>query len=295
MPTETVYGLAADAKNEAAIAKVFELKGRPTDHPLIVHLAQASWMEQWAKNIPKAAKVLAARFWPGPMTLILQKHDHVSDTITGGQSTIALRVPAHPVAQSLLQSFGGALVAPSANRYGRISPTSAAHVVDEFGADLPIILDGGDCSVGIESTIIDCSDDRVRILRPGMISAQQISEEIGQLSHDLSEAPRVSGSTQSHYAPITPAQLLGGDRLHKRIRELHAAGRSFAVLACGKLPDNAQGIALSADPEAYAQELYAALRSLDGLSAEIILSQEPPGDPAWAAIHDRLSRASANK
>ncbi|MBP6626671.1 MAG: threonylcarbamoyl-AMP synthase, partial [Arenimonas sp.] len=174
LPTETVYGLAADASRPDAVRRIFALKGRPADHPLIVHIAGADQIERWARDVPEAARTLAAAFWPGPLTLILRKRDDVPEEVTGGQDTVGLRCPAHPLALALLQAFGGGLAAPSANRFGHVSPTTAAHVREEFGAEVPVVLDGGDCVVGIESTIVDLSGGTPRILRPGRITHAQI-------------------------------------------------------------------------------------------------------------------------
>ena len=298
-PTETVYGLGADASNPGAIARIFAAKGRPADHPLIVHLPDAGQLERWAVDIPEAAHGLAAAFWPGPLTLILRRHPSVSDAITGGQDTVGLRVPNHPLALQLLREFGGGVAAPSANRFGRVSPTTAAHVRDELGAAVSMILDGGPCAVGIESTIVDLSsDDRVRILRPGMLDAAAIAAVLGYppaLGAERS-SPRVSGALETHYAPATEVQLVAAADFLQTLRAALAAGRRVAVLADPQLLRNHPGIAChpaSPDPARFAHELYAGLRELDALGGDLILVAAPPEEEAWRAVNDRLRRAAA--
>jgi L-threonylcarbamoyladenylate synthase len=286
LPTETVYGLAADAGNPDAIRRIFALKGRPADHPLIVHLPAIEQLDDYARAIPDAARRLAARFWPGPLTLILPRQPRVPLEVTGGQDTVGLRVPAHPLARRLLAAFGGGLAAPSANRFGRISPTRAAHVRDEFGDALPIVLDGGDCEVGIESTIVDFSGDAPRILRPGSIGQAEIEAVIGPLAGTAAGAPRASGTLDKHYAPRTPMRLVARGQLADG-----AAGT--LILAIGTLPPGLPGLALPADPVGYAHDLYAALRELDDRSAQEIRVEQPPQDARWLAVHDRLRRAAA--
>ncbi|MFN3843801.1 MAG: L-threonylcarbamoyladenylate synthase [Rehaibacterium terrae] len=286
LPTETVYGLAADAANPDAVRRIFALKGRPADHPLIVHLPDVEAVPAWARDIPDAAWELAQRFWPGPLTLILKRQPRVSDEVTGGQDTVGLRVPAHPVAQAVLQSFGGGLAAPSANRFGRISPTRAEHVREEFGDAVPVVLDGGECEVGIESTIVDLSGRRPRILRPGMIGRAAIEAVIGPLGEGGDDVPRASGMLEKHYAPRTPLRLVSR-------AELASAGRDTWVLALATLPKGAHGLALPAHPDGYAHGLYAALRELDASGAARLLVERPPDDPRWLAVHDRLRRAAA--
>ncbi|HRQ63712.1 MAG TPA: L-threonylcarbamoyladenylate synthase [Xanthomonadaceae bacterium] len=286
LPTETVYGLAADARNPAAVRRIFALKGRPADHPLIVHLPAASFMNEFAADVPDTARRLAERFWPGPLTLILQRAPGVPDEVTGGQDTVGLRVPAHPVARAVLLAFNGGLAAPSANRFGRISPTRAEHVRAEFGDAVPIVLDGGSCEVGIESTIVDLSGAHTRILRPGAILPEQIESVIGALDDSAGQAPRVSGSLDRHYAPRTPL------RLADRTTMIETAD-SAVVLALDTMPARCTGVTLERDPVAYARRLYAALRDLDGCNAAQILVEIPPRSPEWDAIHDRLQRAAA--
>ena len=303
LPTETVYGLGADAANPAAVAKIFAAKGRPADHPLIVHLPGDAWLEQWARDIPQAAWDLAEMFWPGPLTLILKKQPWVPDAVTGGQDTVGLRVPGHPVALELLKAFAdahtkGGIAAPSANRFGRISPTTAAHVQEELGDKVPLILDGGPSQVGIESTIIDLSRDHPEILRPGHISPVLLGEVLGELpsQHQSQDAPRVSGSLESHYAPVTPVRLITPERLLDFLTLQRHAGIRCGVLAYDQpvqagMPHFWQ--MLPADPAGYAHDLYAALRHLDHQQLDLIVVEAPPPTPAWNAVQDRLRRAAA--
>jgi L-threonylcarbamoyladenylate synthase len=294
-----VYGLGADASNAQAVASIFAAKGRPVDHPLIVHIATASDMAHWAAQIPATAITLAERYWPGPLTLILRRAAHVSDGITGGQNTVGLRCPSHPVAHRLLAACREVgmlgLAAPSANRFGHVSPTTAAHVRSEFDGSL-MVLDGGPCAVGIESTIVDVSNGGARVLRPGMISAADIAECVGA---DLVDAdrlsPRVPGALAQHYAPATRLHLLESAALIARAREL-GAGRRIGVLAT---PDTLSRIncaaALPAPSVAddYARLLYASLRDLDLRDLDCILVEMPPATADWEAIRDRLMRAAA--
>lgn len=291
MPTETVYGLAADARNPVAIARIFATKGRPADHPVIVHLADAAELDAWALDIPAAARVLADQFWPGPLTLILRRRPEVLDALTGGQATVGLRVPAHPVAATLLRAFGGALAAPSANRFGRISPTTAAHVRDEFGDAVPIVLDGGASAVGLESTIVDLSRGTARILRPGAILRSQIEAWIGPLADaELASAPRVSGALAAHYAPGKPLVLIPAAEISAPT--LRPDGDTLWI-GMERIPDASLGICLGADPASYGHDLYAALRELDARPGSRIAVVLPPTGEAWAAVHDRLTRAAA--
>jgi L-threonylcarbamoyladenylate synthase len=295
MPTETVYGLAGDAANPAAIRAIFALKGRPADHPLIVHLADAAQIDAWAREVPPAARTLAQRFWPGPLTLVLKRAHAVSDGVTGGQDTIGLRVPAHPVAQALLAAFGGGLAAPSANRFGHVSPTTAQHVREEFGDALPLVLDGGPCQVGIESTIVDLSSGAPRILRPGRIALDALEAALGtRLASGAAEhSPRVSGSLASHYAPRTPAELIQRGELPGRAAALARDGEAVRVIGIGHLPAGAEGLELPATPLDYARHLYAALRAMDAEGADRILVEAAPDGDEWAAVRDRLQRATA--
>jgi len=301
-PTETVYGLGADANNPLAIAKIFSTKGRPADHPLIVHLPDAAHLERWAVDIPAVAGQLAAAFWPGPLTLILKRHPDVPDAVTGGQDSVGLRVPNHPLALQLLREFGGAngggLAAPSANRFGHVSPTTAAHVHEELGDAVALILDGGPCAVGIESTILDLSGGEPRILRPGMLDADVIGAVLGHRPAfgGQPDAPRVSGSLEAHYAPRTPLQLVVASDLAATAQKALAAGQRVAVLATWSPAfshENLAWRAASADPARFAHDLYAQLRELDAMNRDLILVAAPAADEAWRAVADRLRRASA--
>jgi L-threonylcarbamoyladenylate synthase len=302
-PTETVYGLGADAANPAAVAKIFAAKGRPQDHPLIVHLPDAAQLDAWARDVPEAARRLAAAFWPGPLTLILRRRPGVSDAITGGQDTVGLRVPNHPLALELLRAFGGGLAAPSANRFGRISPTTAQHVRDELGAAVAMVLDGGACAVGIESTILDLSGPAERgpaILRPGMIGAEAIAAVLGAMpaagTKPGADAPRVSGSLDSHYAPATPLELVSSDGLVFAVRNAIVKGERTAFLASMEQPIHHDLIAwrlAPAEPQAFARALYASLRELDALGCARMVVQQPPQTAPWLPVLDRLRRAAA--
>ena len=290
-PTETVYGLGADASNPAAITRLYAVKGRPPGHPVIVHFSDAEHAFAWAREVPAAARVLAARFWPGPLTLILARAPQVGDFVTGGQDSVGLRVPGHPLALELLAAFGGGLAAPSANRFGRVSPTTAQHVKEDLGADVDLVLDGGPCGVGIESTIVDLSRGGPVLLRPGGVPAADIEEALGvPIGGPDAEAPRVSGGLPSHYAPHTPARLVGAESLGAQIAK---HGTHAAVLAFGP-PDERVGfwLRMPRDPEAYARKLYAALRELDATGCAMLLIESPPATPEWRAVLDRLRRAA---
>lgn len=294
LPTETVYGLAADARNVSAVRKIFALKGRPVDHPLIVHIADSSELPRWAIAIPEEAYVLAQHFWPGPLTIILRKQPNVPDEVTGGQDTVGLRCPAHPLALALLQQLQSGVAAPSANRFGRISPTTAQHVRDEFGDAVPVVLDGGECEVGIESTIIDLSSDQPRLLRPGMISQDDIEAVIGAIaSGPHRESPRVSGSLAAHYAPRTPMQMLSRERLSTQYANKTDQGLRCEALCLDALPEGLSGMSLSGEYHAYAHGLYAAMRELDGRNADLLLIEQTPQSSEWLAVNDRLHRALA--
>ena len=318
-PTETVYGLGADAANPLAVAKIFAAKQRPADHPLIVHLAGAGCLDRWARDIPALAWELAEAFWPGPLTLILKRAPGVPTAVTGGQDSIGVRIPAHPVALALLRAYAEAgggtggmcgLAAPSANRFGRISPTEARHVREELGDSVPLVLDGGPCLVGIESTILDltCADTRPpRLLRPGRVMPEQIAAVIGILpdtvapiaddgdDRDNERAPRVSGSLAAHYAPTTALRLVPQAQLAGVIAALGQTGKRSALLCRSTPPEAAAADAirqLPADPLGYARALYRALRELDELATELIVVEDVPATPPWAAVADRLQRAA---
>ena len=296
-PTETVYGLGADASNPAAVKKVFAAKGRPHDHPLIVHIASAAQLRDWACDVPAAALALAQKFWPGPLTLILKRAPGVSDLVTGGQDSVALRVPSHPLAQALLQAFGGGMVGPSANRFGHVSATTAAHVLQEFGDTVACVLDGGACEVGIESTIVDLSGDRPALLRPGCITPAQIEAVLGApLAAPDAHSPRAPGTLAKHYAPRTPVMLVEADLIDELTRSFVRQGKRVAVLAREAqrpLLDSLVWIAAAPDAAGYAHDLYAHLRSLDDAGCDVMLVEEPPLAMAWAAVRDRLARAAA--
>jgi L-threonylcarbamoyladenylate synthase len=288
-PTETVYGLGADASNPKAMARLYAVKGRPADHPVIVHFASAENAFSFSSEIPVAAKTLANRFWPGPLTLILKRSEKAKDFVTGGQPSVGLRVPSHPVARELLEAFGGAIAAPSANRFGRISPTTAAHVREDLGADVDLVLEGGASEIGIESTIVDLSSGDAVLLRPGAISHQQLQELINIKVQAGEPTVRHSGGLERHYAPRTPARLVPAHTLDKEIATLTDR---VAVLAFSR-PDERVDywLRMPRDASAYAQRLYAALRELDSAGCEAILIEAPPGTPEWAAVRDRLKRA----
>ena len=296
-PTETVYGLGADAANEAAIKKVFAAKGRPHDHPLIVHIGSAAHLADWARDIPQAAHTLAEKFWPGPLTLILKRAASASDSVTGGQDTVALRVPAHPVAQALLHAFDGGIVGPSANRFGHVSPTTAAHVRQEFGDAVACVLDGGACEVGIESAIVDLSGAAPTLLRPGLITAAQIEAALGTaLALPNAQSPRAPGTLEKHYAPRTPLMLVEAAVINELARSFVRQGQRVAVLARDArqpLITSLTWIAAPATPGGYAHDLYANLRQLDAAGCNVILVEEPPLAIAWVAVRDRLARAAA--
>jgi L-threonylcarbamoyladenylate synthase len=295
-PTETVYGLGADAANPRAVRRIFEAKGRPADHPLIVHLASAEQLSRWARQIPPAVWVLAQRFWPGPLTLILRRAAGVLDEVTGGQDTVGLRVPAHPVAQALLQAFRGGIAAPSANRFGRISPTTAPHVRDELGDRVDLILDGGACPVGIESTILDLSSGTPILLRPGHVGSAELEVALGMpVSRPTGAAPRASGTLAAHYAPSTPLLLVASPDLAATVRNESARG-SVAVLAWHPRPAGVEAQIWSVAPaesDEYARMLYATLRELDQSGCAVIIVEAPPQAPEWLAVHDRLHRSAA--
>ena len=307
-PTETVYGLGADAENPLAVAAIYAAKGRPANHPVIVHLAAHADLERWAQHIPHEAEKLIQAFWPGPLTLILKRSPHIPDAVSGGQDSIGLRCPSHPVAQSLLQQFKkgqGGIAAPSANRFGHVSPTSAQHVISEFSelqADvIACLIDGGASEVGIESTIVDLSriaTSGPALLRPGHITAEQISAVLGlELIAPDQSAPRVSGALDAHYAPRTPLLLIKQDELAQVMNRLEENNQSFVVMTCGGGQSSFHASALMTHPlpsdaKAYAHGLYAGLRLLDEKKAQVLLVELPPQDEAWRGVNDRLRRAA---
>jgi len=294
--------LGADAANPAAIGKIFAAKGRPADHPLIVHLPGADWVERWAMEVPAVAWELAEAFWPGPLTLILKKQPWVPPEVTGGQDTVGLRVPGHPVALELLRRFTataecpGGIAAPSANRFGRISPTTAAHVHEELGQSVALVLDGGPCAVGIESTIVDLSRGSAVVLRPGHIDPAQLAKVLGvePRGHEQLDAPRVSGALAAHYAPRTAMRMVAGERLLNVLLSMRHRGARCAALCYNQPPQAGMPHVwrmLPADPAGYARELYGALRELDAAGMDLIVVEAIPETSSWEAVGDRLRRA----
>jgi L-threonylcarbamoyladenylate synthase len=294
-PTETVYGLGADADQEAAVRKIFAAKGRPADHPVIVHLHQAAEIRDWAIDIPAAAWNLAEAFWPGPLTMILKRGSRAKDVVTGGLETVGLRVPRHPVAQELLKLLGGAIAAPSANRFGRVSPTTAEHVRQGFGDSLDLILGGGDCQVGLESTIVDLSGPAAAILRPGYVTAEQIEAVLGMPLAEANEhSPRAAGRLASHYAPQARVEIVAPADMAGRYAALFRAGQRAAVLggpADAAIPVTSR-MALPADAESYAQQLYSILRAIDDAGFDVALVSLPAEEGLGTAIADRLRKAA---
>jgi L-threonylcarbamoyladenylate synthase len=297
IPTETVYGLGAVAMNPAAVRRVFVIKGRPANHPLIVHLPAAEALPEWAREIPDAAWRLAERFWPGPLTLVLPRQPQVPDEVTGGQDSVALRVPAQPVARELI-ALAGALAAPSANRFGRVSPTTAEHVLAELGGDVDMILDAGPCQVGIESTILSLHDDRPALLRPGGVSVAELEAVLGCPIAPPPQDLRAPGRLASHYAPATPLQLVAASELPQRLAATSAAGTKVAVVAYGAdaiaaaEAADAAVTAMPGDVVEYGRRLYAMLRRVDAAGHDLILVEAPPAAPEWLAVRDRLMRAA---
>lgn len=306
-PTETVYGLGADAENPVAVASIFAAKGRPSDHPVIVHVAAGADLSHWAIAIPAEAEKLTAAFWPGPLTLILKRAPAIPDAVSGGQDSIGLRCPSHPVALALLQAFKnghGGIAAPSANRFGHVSPTMAQHVLDEFGSGkhspLACVLDGGQSAVGIESTIVDLSRMATHgpvLLRPGQITAAQIAAVI-DVEPGLPDAaaPRASGTLEAHYAPRTPVALIPASKLDDVMQALSKNERRIVLLHYGSSVTTQPLLlaqrSLSSDPDGYAHALYACMRELDSFESDIMLIVQPPADSDWQGVNDRLRRAA---
>lgn len=306
-PTETVYGLGGDAENPAAIAAIYAAKGRPANHPVIVHVSPEADIGYWAASVPVEARRLIASFWPGPLTLILKRAAHIPDAVAGGQDSVGLRCPSHPVAQALLREFRGGkggIAAPSANKFGHVSPTTAAHVREEFGSDenspLDDVLDGGQSEVGIESTIVDLSRIDTHgpvLLRPGQISADRIAAVLGvPLATPDATAPRASGTLDAHYAPHTPVVQVSLEELPTVLPKLAEIGQKVALIrrqfqdsvpACVELT---RAMPVSAD--AYAHDLYAALREMDHAAADLIVVESLPASADWQGVNDRLRRAA---
>ncbi|MBP8148758.1 MAG: threonylcarbamoyl-AMP synthase [Limnohabitans sp.] len=306
IPTETVYGLAANATDDAAVAQIFVAKGRPADHPLIVHVASAAQVPIFAAQVPEFAQALIDAFWPGPLTLILPRQSGVATASAGGQDSIGLRCPSHPVAQALLRAALALGVhgvsAPSANRFGRVSPTTAAHVQSELGQDL-LILDGGECAVGIESTIIDCTRGAPVLLRPGHITRVQIEAACGRtvLDKDAPQevmgqaAPRASGTLESHYAPRAKVRLMSAQDIDAKLQALGPHANNLGVWSAHR-PDAGAGVVWRAQPagaEQAAHDLFSVLRDLDARGVTQIWVQLPPDTPEWEGVRDRLQRAAA--
>jgi L-threonylcarbamoyladenylate synthase len=297
-PTETVYGLGANAQNPAAVRRIFEVKGRPAGHPVIVHLDSPKYLHRWVREVPPGAIKLAEAFWPGPLTMVMPRAAHVHDVVTGGQDTIAIRVPAHPMAQQLLTAFGGGIAAPSANRYGRLSPTRAEHVREELGDAVRVVLDGGECQIGLESTIVSFEGPSVRLLRPGSVTAAQIRAVVGDLAIGAAhESPRVPGTGPSHYAPVTPMTIVPAGEIDAQADAASGGGRRIAVLA-QRLPLRSHKyvtwINAGRRPESFAHDLYNNLRTLDRAGCQRILVQDVPEGERWDAIRDRLLRAATS-
>lgn len=281
-PTETVYGLGADAENERAVRRVFEIKGRPLGHPVIVHVGDGSQLDAWARDVPPAARTLVSRFWPGPLTLVLHRSSRAGDLVTGGQDTVALRAPSHPIAHEILQRFGGGVIAPSANRFGSVSATRAEHVAADFGSAVDLIVDGGAATIGIESTILDLSQDRPAILRPGAITREQLEDALGgPVRAEGDGGVRVPGSLPSHYAPRARVRLVASDADAARLaKQLADEGARVEIIGSG-------------DVAAFAHELYDRLRAADSRRADAVVVVMPPEAGLGVAVRDRLLRAAA--
>jgi len=282
IPTETVYGLAADAENEPAVRRVYAIKGRPSDHPLIVHLARAEQVHDgWVAAFPENAALLAETCWPGPLTLLVPAGPRVHPWVTGGRTTVGIRVPAHPLATAMLETFGGGVAAPSANRFGRVSPTSAAHVAADLGDDVDLILDGGECPVGVESTIVDCTVSPAQVLRPGAITEEQIRALLGSVAA-ASGPSRAAGMLASHYAPQCSVILVDEHaEADATVQRLAAQGHAVAILDA------------KTDPVTAARTLYASLRTADEQGMQYLIAVLPPAAGIGHALRDRLAKAAA--
>ena len=296
-PTETVYGLGGDALNVSAVGRIFAAKGRPTDHPLICHIASVDDLAALVEEVTPAARALADAFWPGPLTLVMTRSAAVPDAVTGGLDTVAVRIPDHPLALQLLQAFGGPVAAPSANRFGRPSPTRADDVRHELGDAVDVILDGGPCAIGVESTVLDLVSDPPQVLRPGGISAAEIARVIGSpVSATASGPARAPGMLEAHYAPGARVEVITADGAPTRAAELTGGGASVALLAphaISPLPDAVLVLGPAGAPDAYASTLYAAFRRADANGCQVILAVPPPPEGIGVAVRDRLDRAAA--
>ncbi|HZP36135.1 MAG TPA: L-threonylcarbamoyladenylate synthase [Methylomirabilota bacterium] len=295
-PTETVYGLGADAENHDAVARIFDVKGRPRSHPLIIHIRTSSQLREWADDVSAAAQLLSERFWPGPLTLVLRRGRRVSLVATGGGETVALRVPAHAVALELLGAFGGGIAAPSANRFGSVSPTRAAHVRDELGTAVDFVLDGGPCEVGIESTIVDVTGEGAVILRPGGVTREELEDVLGRTVQVGSRSPvRAPGQHALHYAPRARVMLVEPHDLVREAIRLAARGERVGVLLPGgtaRVPGNVSMLVVPDSMMEYAHQLYDMLRELDRRGCNVIVASLPAEDRLGLAIADRLRRAA---
>jgi len=298
-PTETVYGLGADAGNPAALARLYAVKGRPGNHPVIVHVGAPSQLADWAADVPEAALRLGDALWPGPLTVVVRRAARVPDAVTGGGDTVGVRVPDQPVALALLRRFGGGIAAPSANRFGRVSPTTADDVRADLGDDVDLVLDDGPCAVGVESTIVDCTGDHLAILRPGGVTRERIEEvsgrPVGTRSDGLVRAP---GTLKSHYAPEATVLIVGPDELAARARALIAAGQRVAVLgpeASVDLPSGVIVLDTPGDTDEYARVLYARLREVDRRGVDVLLAVPPADAGVGVAVADRLRRAAGQE
>ena len=301
-PTETVYGLGADASSPVALARLYEVKGRPTDHPVIVHLADADALDDWAIDVPDAARRLADAFWPGPLTLVLRRAPGVLDAVTGGQDTVGVRVPDQPVALALLRAFGGGVAAPSANRFGRVSPTTAADVRADLGDDVDLVLDEGPCRVGVESTIVDCTHEPFRIVRLGGVGRDELEAVAGRTVEDAravdggADVVRVPGTLPSHYAPRARVVLEAHGELAARVAHELSNGRRVGVIVPDpdwSAVDGAVVLGRPADSEEFARTLYRMLRSADGHGLDVVIAVTPEERGLGAAVADRLRRAAA--
>jgi len=296
LPTETVYGLAANAEDELAVRRIFAVKGRPSSHPLIVHLADAEAWPGWARAFPAEAKALAEAFWPGPLTLVLPRGPRALDAVTGGQDTVALRVPGHPVAREILKAFGGGVAAPSANRFGGVSPTTAEHVRRDLGSDVELVVDGGPCAVGVESTIVDVSGDAPALLRPGGVPREALERVLGRPVPQREKGPvRAPGMLESHYAPHAGVVLVEAAELASRTGALAQSGQKVAALAPAgwQAPTGVGVLEVPADPEGFARVLYAMLREADVRGFDVVVVALPPATGMGLAVRDRLTRAAA--
>lgn len=295
-PTETVYGLGCDAENVDALRRLYEVKRRPAGHPVIVHLADATALPRWTTDVPSAARSLADAFWPGPLTLVMRKSERVPAEATGGGETVAVRVPDQSVALALLSEFDGAVAAPSANRFGRVSPTTADHVRADLGGDVDLVLDDGPCRVGVESTIVDCSGEQPAILRLGAIAREQIEQLIGPVDQRIRGEVAAPGTTPAHYAPDARVELVDAAGLPRRAASLLDAGVRVGVLAHelpSNLPDKMELLGQPRDVEDFARVLYQRLREADQLGLDVLLVVPPPTHGVGAAVIDRLERAAA--